>query len=71
MENLSRLHLKKSKKTMSKTKLRKRAVVRAMAKVINANGRAVARGFDVTPSHMSACVDGKAVDRDGNVVDNW
>ena len=52
MENLSRLHLKKSKKTMSKTELRERVAARAIAKVIDANaeraeelGRAVARGL--------------------------
>ena len=77
MENLSRLHLKKSKKTMSKTELRERAAARSMAKIIDANvdraeevGREVARGFGVTPSQTSAFVDGRVADRDGDMVDN-
>ena len=37
MKNLSRLHLKTSKKTMSKTDLRGRAAARTMAEVIDGN----------------------------------
>ena len=76
-KNMARMHAKKSKRSMTDKEKRERRVAKRTAKYIEEAkpksdevGREVAAGFGITSSQVTAFVEGKVRDCDGDLVND-